>query len=67
MRTAGIALCLALAAPNHEPAPVTFDGALTSDKSAEVRLGERLVHVLGCTGCHGVHLEGTFFTKDEPQ
>jgi cytochrome c553 len=23
--------------------------------------------VLGCTGCHGAHLEGTFLTKDEPQ
>ena len=23
--------------------------------------------MLGCTGCHGAHLEGTFFTKQTPQ
>jgi cytochrome c553 len=45
----------------------TFDGAQTSDKAALLRHGERLTHVLGCTGCHGAHLEGTFFSKDEPQ
>ena len=35
--------------------------------AALIRHGERLTHVLGCTGCHGAQLEGTFFTKDEPQ
>jgi cytochrome c553 len=29
--------------------------------------GERLIHALGCTGCHGVHLEGSFLTQDQPQ
>jgi cytochrome c553 len=60
-------LCFLLAACNRGPAPVTFDGALTSDRAAQVRHGERLIHVLGCTGCHGRQLEGTFLTKDEPQ
>jgi cytochrome c553 len=32
-----------------------------------VRHGERLTHVLGCADCHGRSLQGTFFTKDEPQ
>jgi cytochrome c553 len=49
------------------PAQITFDGALASDKAARIRHGERLVHALGCTGCHGRQLEGTFLTKDEPQ
>jgi cytochrome c553 len=66
-RSVVVFLCVALAACNRGPAPVAFDGALTSDKSAQIAHGERLVHALGCTGCHGVHLEGTFLTKDEPQ
>ena len=45
----------------------TFDGAQVSHAAANLTHGERLTHVLGCTGCHGAHLEGTFFTKDEPQ
>jgi len=45
----------------------TFDGAQTTDKAGLTKHGERLVHVLGCTGCHDVGLQGTFFTKDEPQ
>ena len=32
-----------------------------------IRHGERLTWVLGCRGCHGKDLQGTFFTKDEPQ
>lgn len=60
-------LMLAVSACHRAPQPITFDGALTDDKAALVRHGERLTHVLGCTGCHGAHLEGTYFTKDEPQ
>jgi cytochrome c553 len=67
IRRSVIALAALLAACNQQPTPITFDGALTDDKAALVRHGERLIHVLGCTGCHGAHLEGTFFTKDEPQ
>ena len=62
------ALMLVVSACHHKPPqPITFDGALTDDKAALVRHGERLTHVLGCTGCHGAQLEGTFLTKDEPQ
>jgi len=60
-------LMLSVSACQRAPEPITFDGALTDDKAALVRHGERLTHVLGCTGCHGAHLEGTFLTKDEPQ
>ena len=68
MRKSVVAIVvLAVAACHRAPAPVTLDGALTSDKTELVKHGERLTHVLGCTGCHGKQLEGTFFTKDEPQ
>lgn len=60
-KSVAVFLCLALAACNRRPAPVTFDGALTSDKAAMVKHGERLVHVLGCTGCHDSNLQGTRF------
>jgi len=60
-------LLVAASACQQKPKEITFDGALTTDKAALIRHGERLTHVLGCTGCHGAHLEGTFFTKDEPQ
>ena len=62
-----LVLCLGLAACNRGSAPVTFDGALTGDKVALIRHGDRLADVLGCRGCHGKNLQGTFFTKDEPQ
>jgi cytochrome c553 len=62
-----VVLLLALSACQQKSNQVTFDGALTNDKIAIVSHGERLIHVLGCTGCHGAHLEGTFLTKDEPQ
>jgi cytochrome c553 len=67
MRVVALVLCVGLASCQRAPAPITLDGALTSHKAALVRHGERLTHVLGCTGCHGAHLEGTFLTKDEPQ
>jgi cytochrome c553 len=67
IRRSVIVLAALLAACQQQPKPLAFDGALTGDKAALVRHGERLIHVLGCTGCHGAHLEGTFFTKDEPQ
>jgi cytochrome c553 len=67
MRAVALVLCVGLASCQRAPAPITFDGALSSDQTALVTHGERLTHVLGCTGCHGAHLEGTFLTKDEPQ
>ena len=63
---------LLLAGCQQQPKPaakteITFDGAEVTDAAATIAHGERLTHVLGCTGCHGAKLEGTFFTEDEPQ
>ena len=33
MRAVLLALCLTIAACNREPQPITFDGALTTDKA----------------------------------
>jgi mono/diheme cytochrome c family protein len=63
----GLAGCQQQSKPLARPAEITFDGAQVSEAAAVLAHGERLTHVLGCTGCHGAHLEGTFFTKDEPQ
>jgi cytochrome c553 len=52
---------LLLAACHQQPEEITFDGADTSDKAALLRHGERLTHVLGCTGCHGASLQGERF------
>jgi mono/diheme cytochrome c family protein len=49
------------------PAEITFDGAVVTDAAAKIAHGERLTYVLGCRGCHGKDLQGTFFTEDEPQ
>jgi len=67
MRAVVLVLCLAITACNREPAPVTFDGALTADKAALIRHGDRLANVLGCRGCHGKNLEGMLATKYTPQ
>jgi mono/diheme cytochrome c family protein len=73
MRVWGAAILLATAAcqrqdkPLARPTAITFDGAQVTDVAAKLAHGERLTHVLGCTGCHGVHLEGTLFTKDHPE
>lgn len=50
-----------------QPQQLAFDGAQASDAAAQIAHGERLTHVLGCTGCHGKDLQGTFFTEDEPK
>jgi cytochrome c553 len=62
-----VAGCQQQAEPAPKAAETTFDGAQVNEAAAVLAHGERLTHVLGCTGCHGVHLEGTFFTRDEPQ
>jgi cytochrome c553 len=49
------------AAPPPKTSEVTFDGAQVTDAAALRVHGERLTHVLGCTGCHGEHLEGMQF------
>ena len=73
MRVVVAILCLATVACQQQPKraagspPITFDGANATARAAMLAHGERLTHVLGCTGCHGNDLQGTFFTKDEPQ
>jgi len=67
VRTGAIALLVALAAcqqqlkPTAKPAETTFDGAQVTDAAAKVAHGERLTHVLGCTGCHNKGLVGDRF------
>jgi mono/diheme cytochrome c family protein len=69
MRAAVVALGVAPLVACHPGnlRQTSFDGAQTSDKPSLIRHGFRLTHVLGCTGCHGADLQGTFFTKNEPQ
>lgn len=69
MRALVIAFVSASLAGCHasRTSPTTFDGAQTTDKASLTKHGERLVHVLGCTGCHDLGLQGTFLTKDQPQ
>lgn len=62
-----LVLYLATAACQRAPAPITFDGAAVGDKAAMIRHGDRLASVLGCRGCHGKDLQGTFFTQYQPQ
>jgi cytochrome c553 len=50
-----------------QPAQITFDGAQVSDAAALRAHGERLTHVLGCTSCHGAHLEGEQFEPEMKQ
>jgi cytochrome c553 len=64
MRVCGIAIvllagaCQQQAKPPAKPVEITFDGAQVSDAAALRAHGERLTHVLGCTGCHGADLQG---------
>lgn len=58
---------LLLAACQQQPKPVeapvvtSFDGAEVTDAAAKIAHGERLTHVLGCTGCHNKGLVGDRF------
>jgi cytochrome c553 len=72
MRHWAIAMLLLVACQQQprqpaRPAGIAFDGAQAPDTAAKVAHGERLTHVLGCTGCHGAHLEGTLFTAGHPE
>ena len=60
MRKWWIAVLL-LAACQQKAPEIAFEGAQTSDKAALIQHGERLTHVLGCTGCHGGNLQGMRF------
>jgi len=67
MRLALAVLCIAIGACNRLPTATSFDGANATIAAGLVSHGERLTHVLGCTGCHDVQLQGMLLTKDEPQ
>jgi cytochrome c553 len=56
-----LAACTQEPKPAAKPAEITFDGAVVSDAAAKVAHGERLTHVLGCTGCHDKGLVGSRF------
>ena len=45
----------------EKPAEITFDDARVAATSAKAAHGERLTHVLGCTGCHNKGLVGDRF------
>jgi cytochrome c553 len=66
MRSAVFAALL-LAACQQGASETTFDGAQVTEAAAVKSHGERLTYVLGCRGCHGKDLAGTFFTKDQSQ
>jgi cytochrome c553 len=67
MRRWAAAILLAATACRQEPKEITFDGALADNKPGLIQHGERLTHVLGCTGCHGAHLEGAQFEPEMKQ
>lgn len=48
-------------------AALTFEGAEQPDAAKRLAHGERLTHILGCTGCHRPNLEGQLFNKDSPE
>ena len=49
------------------PAALTFDGAEAPGRAAMLAHGERLSHIVGCTGCHTATLEGKLFNEDAPE
>jgi cytochrome c553 len=67
MRIWGILVLLTAACQQQQAsappkaAEITFDGAGVTDAAARVAHGERLTHVLGCTGCHNKGLVGDRF------
>src|SRR4051794_21241703 len=49
------------------PGAISFDGAHVTNAAALIAHGERLTHVLGCTGCHGANLQGEQFDPEMKQ
>lgn len=59
--------CQQQVARSAKPVEVTFDGAQVSDAAGLRAHGERLTHVLGCTGCHDDNLQGRQFEPEKKQ
>jgi mono/diheme cytochrome c family protein len=65
MRRWWLATCLLAAAcqeqPGQSPWPMqlTFEGADYKTDAEKIAHGQRLAHVLDCTGCHGPNLQGS--------
>jgi cytochrome c553 len=66
MRTLALA-ALMLAACNHQPQQLSFEGADYKTQAEKVAHGERLTYVLGCRGCHGDNLQGHNMEDDPKQ
>jgi cytochrome c553 len=56
-----LAACQQQPKPATNPAEISFDGAIVTEANAKLAHGERLTHVLGCTGCHNKGLVGDRF------
>jgi cytochrome c553 len=56
-----LAACQQQPTPAAKPAETSFDGADVTEAAATIAHGERLTHVLGCTGCHNKGLVGDRF------
>lgn len=57
---------LLLSACHPQAKPLTYEGAGSANPSDQVRHGARLATVLGCTGCHGMNLQGANMA-DKPE
>ena len=70
MRVVVVPALLLIAACHQQVAQrqeTTFDGAQVSNAADMRAHGERLTHVLGCTGCHGEQLQGEQFEPKKTQ
>jgi cytochrome c553 len=63
----GTSACQQQVSVSATPAELTFDGAHAVTAAALRAHGERLTHVLGCTGCHEDHLQGAQFEPEKRQ
>lgn len=62
-----LAGCQQQATAPDKPVEIAFDGAQVTNSAAQLAHGERLTHVLGCTGCHGANLQGEQFDPEMKQ
>lgn len=63
----GASACQQQIAQPVKSVELTFDGAQVTNAAALRAHGERLTHVLGCTGCHDDGLQGAQFEPEKTQ